>query len=73
MADGPLVAVIMGSKSDWETMRQADELLGALDDVRRQLGRRLVVLLRLHCQEIIRCTCPTSLPGPPARGREFRW
>jgi 5-(carboxyamino)imidazole ribonucleotide mutase len=23
----PLVAVIMGSKSDWETMRQADELL----------------------------------------------
>jgi 5-(carboxyamino)imidazole ribonucleotide mutase len=25
----PLVAVIMGSKSDWETMRQADELLTA--------------------------------------------
>jgi 5-(carboxyamino)imidazole ribonucleotide mutase len=24
----PLVAVIMGSKSDWETMRQADEMLG---------------------------------------------
>jgi 5-(carboxyamino)imidazole ribonucleotide mutase len=24
---GPLVAVIMGSKSDWETMRQCDELL----------------------------------------------
>jgi 5-(carboxyamino)imidazole ribonucleotide mutase len=24
---GPLVAVIMGSKSDWDTMRQADELL----------------------------------------------
>ncbi len=24
---GPLVAVIMGSKSDWETMRQADEVL----------------------------------------------
>src|ERR1039458_2271261 len=23
----PLVAVIMGSKSDWETMRQADEVL----------------------------------------------
>ena len=23
----PLVAVIMGSKSDWETMRQADEML----------------------------------------------
>ena len=23
----PLVAVIMGSKSDWETMRHADELL----------------------------------------------
>jgi 5-(carboxyamino)imidazole ribonucleotide mutase len=28
MADnGPLVAVIMGSKSDWETMRHADEIL----------------------------------------------
>ena len=27
MADTPLVAVIMGSKSDWETMRQADETL----------------------------------------------
>jgi 5-(carboxyamino)imidazole ribonucleotide mutase len=28
MADtGPLVALIMGSKSDWDTMRQADELL----------------------------------------------
>jgi 5-(carboxyamino)imidazole ribonucleotide mutase len=24
----PLVAVIMGSKSDWETMRHADEILG---------------------------------------------
>jgi 5-(carboxyamino)imidazole ribonucleotide mutase len=27
MAAIPLVAVIMGSKSDWETMRQADEVL----------------------------------------------
>jgi 5-(carboxyamino)imidazole ribonucleotide mutase len=27
MADKPLVAILMGSKSDWETMRQADELL----------------------------------------------
>jgi 5-(carboxyamino)imidazole ribonucleotide mutase len=26
---GPLVAVIMGSKSDWDTMRQADELLAS--------------------------------------------
>ena len=25
--DRPLVAVIMGSKSDWETMRHTDELL----------------------------------------------
>ena len=25
--DTPLVAVIMGSKSDWETMRHADEML----------------------------------------------
>ena len=25
--DKPLVAVIMGSKSDWETMRHADEML----------------------------------------------
>jgi len=27
MAAGPLVAVLMGSKSDWETMRQAGEIL----------------------------------------------
>ena len=28
MTDGPpLVAVIMGSKSDWETLRHADEVL----------------------------------------------
>lgn len=27
MTNNPLVAVIMGSKSDWETMRQADEVL----------------------------------------------
>ena len=26
----PLVAVIMGSKSDWETMRHADEMLDAI-------------------------------------------
>jgi 5-(carboxyamino)imidazole ribonucleotide mutase len=27
MAQAPLVGIIMGSKSDWETMRHADELL----------------------------------------------
>jgi 5-(carboxyamino)imidazole ribonucleotide mutase len=27
----PLVAVIMGSKSDWDTMRHADEVLGAFE------------------------------------------
>jgi 5-(carboxyamino)imidazole ribonucleotide mutase len=27
VADAPLVAVIMGSKSDWETMQHADEVL----------------------------------------------
>src|ERR1700742_4963281 len=27
MADSPLVIVLMGSKSDWDTMRQADEML----------------------------------------------
>jgi 5-(carboxyamino)imidazole ribonucleotide mutase len=27
MAESPLVAILMGSKSDWETMRQADEML----------------------------------------------
>lgn len=27
----PLVIVIMGSKSDWETMRQADEMLAKFD------------------------------------------
>jgi 5-(carboxyamino)imidazole ribonucleotide mutase len=31
MAAGPLVAVIMGSKSDWETMRQAEELLAQFE------------------------------------------
>ncbi len=31
MAAGPLVAVIMGSKSDWEVMRQADELLAQFE------------------------------------------
>lgn len=29
--DDPLVAVIMGSKSDWETMRHADEMLSQFD------------------------------------------
>jgi len=29
--EGPLVAVIMGSKSDWETMRHADEILTRFD------------------------------------------
>jgi 5-(carboxyamino)imidazole ribonucleotide mutase len=28
---GPLVAVIMGSKSDWETMRQASDILRSFD------------------------------------------
>ena len=27
MADTPLVAILMGSKSDWDVMRQADEML----------------------------------------------
>ena len=31
MAANPLVVVIMGSKSDWETMRQADEVLSKFD------------------------------------------
>ena len=31
MATNPLVIVIMGSKSDWETMRQADETLSKFD------------------------------------------
>lgn len=31
MATNPLVIVIMGSKSDWETMRQADEMLTKFD------------------------------------------
>lgn len=30
-SDTPLVAVLMGSKSDWETMRQASEILGQFD------------------------------------------
>src|SRR5689334_19976811 len=31
MTDRPLVGIIMGSKSDWETMRQADEILTHFD------------------------------------------
>jgi len=31
MATAPLVAVIMGSKSDWETMRQSDEVLAKFE------------------------------------------
>ncbi|MDK2766313.1 5-(carboxyamino)imidazole ribonucleotide mutase [Sphingomonas sp.] len=31
MADTPLVGIIMGSTSDWETMRHAAETLAALD------------------------------------------
>jgi 5-(carboxyamino)imidazole ribonucleotide mutase len=31
MREEPLVAVIMGSKSDWETMRHADEILTRFD------------------------------------------
>jgi 5-(carboxyamino)imidazole ribonucleotide mutase len=31
MAADPLVAVIMGSKSDWDTMRQAGEVLAKFD------------------------------------------
>ena len=27
----PLVGIIMGSRSDWETMRHAADMLGALD------------------------------------------
>jgi 5-(carboxyamino)imidazole ribonucleotide mutase len=31
MAEAPLVAVIMGSKSDWETLRHADQVLKDFD------------------------------------------
>jgi 5-(carboxyamino)imidazole ribonucleotide mutase len=31
MSDAPLVGIIMGSTSDWETMRHAADLLAALD------------------------------------------
>ncbi len=30
MSESPLVGIVMGSKSDWETMRHASELLDAL-------------------------------------------
>ena len=30
MAEAPIVGIIMGSKSDWETMRHADEMLSRL-------------------------------------------
>ncbi len=31
MSEKPLVAVVMGSKSDWEVMRQADAVLNDFD------------------------------------------
>jgi 5-(carboxyamino)imidazole ribonucleotide mutase len=31
MSSSPLVGVIMGSKSDWDTMKQADEVLSRFD------------------------------------------
>jgi 5-(carboxyamino)imidazole ribonucleotide mutase len=31
MSQAPLVGIIMGSQSDWETMRQADEMLTRFD------------------------------------------
>ena len=31
MSQAPLVGIIMGSRSDWETMRQADEMLTRFD------------------------------------------
>ncbi|MFN3199088.1 MAG: 5-(carboxyamino)imidazole ribonucleotide mutase [Bradymonadia bacterium] len=31
MSDSPLVSVIMGSRSDWDTMRHADEVLTELE------------------------------------------
>ena len=36
----PLVGIIMGSKSDWDTMRQADEILTRFD-VAARVPRRV--------------------------------
>ena len=36
---GPLVGIIMGSSSDWETMRHAAEMLDALGDRARNQDR----------------------------------
>ena len=35
----PLVGVVMGSKSDWETMRHAAEVLDRAGRTRREQGR----------------------------------
>ncbi len=39
MTDGPLVGVIMGSQSDWETMRHAVETLERARSAARAPGR----------------------------------
>src|SRR5262245_35565160 len=39
-ADKPLVSVVMGSKSDWETLRHADEMLARFGVPHECLGVR---------------------------------
>ena len=56
--DRPLVAVIMGSKSDWATMRHADELLTAFGvphesrEVGQALGRNPIAII-VPCHRVL--------------------
>ena len=58
--DKPLVGVIMGSKSDWETMRRASEILDALRRAARVHG---------SSRPIARPTGWPSTPRPPSHAR----
>ena len=60
MADAPVVGIIMGSRSDWETMRHAAE---TLDGARRPPRGR-------WCPPTARPTCSSSTPGGQSRGLE---
>lgn len=54
MSDTPLVGVIMGSKSDWDTMRHADEVLsefGVAHECRIVSAHRTPDLMRQYARE----------------------
>jgi 5-(carboxyamino)imidazole ribonucleotide mutase len=54
MAENPLVAIVMGSKSDWETMKHADEILtqfGVAHECKVVSAHRTPALMSQFAQE----------------------